>query len=76
MNDFVQVMILLMSAATAYFLCHKQGSVRRWGYVVGFLSEPFWLYAAWAAGQWAVVLLVFWWAGNYIRGALNNWRVE
>ncbi len=73
-DDFVQAMILMLSAITAYLLASGKGSVRRWGYVVGIVGEPFWLYASWVTGQWGVVILALWWTVQYIRGCINNWE--
>lgn len=75
-SDFAQAMLVLLGAGAIYLLSEKRGRVRRWGYIVGAASEPFWLYAAWTTQQWGVLLLVFWWSWFYIRGAINNWGVE
>ena len=73
MNDLVQAAILILSGVTAWLLASKHARVRRWGYVVGIVGEPFWLYASWVTNQWGVVLLALWWTAQYIRGAINNW---
>lgn len=72
---FVQAMIVLLGGATIALLASKLGRVRRWGYVVGLASEPFWIYAALVAGQWGILLVALWWAWFYYVGAVNNWDV-
>lgn len=73
MDSFVQVMILLLGAAAIALLASKDAWLRQWGYLLGFISEPFWIYSALRADQWAIIALALWWAGFYFLGARNNW---
>lgn len=73
MDIFVQAMILLLGAAAIALLASKDAWLRQWGYLLGFISEPFWIYSALQADQWAIVALAIWWAGFYFAGARNNW---
>ena len=71
-----QIALVILGAGAIFLLAQKRGRVRRWGYIVGLLSEPFWVYSSLTAHQWGVVALTAWWAGFYAIGAVNNWRVE
>lgn len=52
----------------AVFLLARSDKWQKWGYLSGLISEPFWIYAAWQADQWAVILLALWWAVWYAVG--------
>lgn len=71
---FIQAGILILGGFAVALLAHKEASVRKWGYVTGLASEPFWIYAAVTTDQWGVVLIALWWAWWYYKGALNNWN--
>jgi len=70
----VQAAIVILGGAAVVLLANKSGEVRRWGYLSGLLSEPFWVYSAVVADQWGVVILALWWGWWYWRGLVNNWN--
>lgn len=70
-HDFVQAYVLVCSGL-AVWLVARTDRWQRWGYVFGLLSEPGWLYSAWKAGQWGVVMLVAWYAYSWATGALRR----
>ena len=69
-DHIVQLVILIMGAMTVALISFPD---RRhyWGLVIGFLSEPFWLYATWKDGQWGIFILSFWYAYFYGIGWLR-----
>lgn len=69
--NFVQVMILVCSSTVAFLVGSKKAKVRRVGFVVGLIGQPFWLATAWTHGQWAIFALCFWYAFCYARGIWN-----
>lgn len=42
------------------------------GYFIGVISEPFWLYTAYAHEQWGIFVSAIWWTVFYSVGL---WRV-
>ena len=70
----VQVAIVILGALAISLLASAKGQVRRWGYVAGLVSEPFWIWSAYFADQFGVIALAVWWGYHYYRGAVNNWR--
>ncbi len=70
----VQTMILILGGLTVLLLALKNHKIRRWGYVAGLASEPFWLIWAWGNDGWAVILLIIWYSGCYSLGIWNNFR--
>ena len=75
-DNIVQFIIAVLGALAIFLLASKSGRTRRWGYVAGLASEPFWFYASLTTSQWGVLALAFWWSYFYTVGAINNWRVE
>lgn len=69
-----QLAIVILGGLAIYLLASKRARVRRWGYVSGLASEPFWIHASVTTEQWGVVLLAVWWGWFYFRGAVNNWH--
>ena len=67
-------MIAVLGGLAIWLLSLESNSWRRWGYLVGLISEPFWLYTALQYKQWGIVLLCIWYAGCYANGIRNNWK--
>ena len=68
----IQFIILVLGCATICLLASKKH--QRWGFAIGLVSEPFWLWSALANGQWGIVLLVVWYTISYAIGLKNHWR--
>ncbi|MCA9359832.1 nicotinamide mononucleotide transporter [Candidatus Nomurabacteria bacterium] len=44
----------------------------RWGFVVGLMSQPFWLITSYNNEQWGVFVLCFFYLGSWSYGIYNN----
>ena len=75
MMNAAQICILIMGGAAIWLIGRQNRRVRRWGYVVGLLSQPFWLYAAWQAAQWGILALSLWYVYAWADGIINHWRI-
>ena len=67
---------LAVLSLTAIILTTSRGArARRWGPVVGLLSQPLWIYATWNAPGQGGMLLVSWvYVAVWIRAIRNNWK--
>lgn len=74
MMDIPQVCILLLGGLAIWLVGRKNIRVRRWGYVAGLISQPFWLYAAWQAAQWGILALSCWYVYAWTDGIIEHWR--
>lgn len=74
--DIVQTAILILSGAAIWLVGRRNSWVRRWGYVVGLISQPFWLYAAYKAQQWGIFLLSIWYVWAWLSGIYEHWRTK
>ena len=46
------------------------GAAHRWGFVIGLLSQPFWIAATWRARQWGMLVLAIFYCGFWTQGIL------
>ena len=56
LDSFLQLAIAALSVA-AMLMIASTGPFHRWGFVVGLLSQPFWIAATWRARQWGMFTL-------------------
>ena len=70
-----QLMIAVLSLASVALLTSKN-KISRYGYVIGLLSQPFWLYETWSAGQVGMFVLSVVYTFMWIRGIYNHFIKE
>lgn len=46
---------------------------QRWGWLIGLMSQPLWLYATWQSEQWGLFALSFWYLYAWGKGARRRW---
>lgn len=72
-DDLVQAAMLITGAIAFLLVC--RGSPRaKWGWLIGLLGQPLWLYTTWRAGQWGMFALSCVYAYGWIEGVWNHWR--
>lgn len=47
--------------------------LRAWGFLLGLLSQPFWLVATWQARQWGMFFLSLWYCLGWGLGVWRCW---
>lgn len=62
---------LFVLSGFAIWLISSKGPWKRWGYLVGLMGQPFWIYAAIQSEQWGILLLTFWYCYAWSRGVWN-----
>jgi len=50
------------------WLMASTGEWQRWGFVLGLLGQPFWIAAAWRAGQWGGLIVSIGFTGAWLAG--------
>jgi hypothetical protein len=68
-----QAIIAICGISSVWLSQDRRDSVRRWACIIGFVAQPFWLYAAWKASQWGIFALAFVYAAGWARGIWNFW---
>lgn len=74
--DFVQAAIVILGGAAIWLVGRRNPRLRRWGYVVGLISQPFWLWATFTADQFGMYLLSLFYCWAWADGIYNHWRIK
>jgi len=70
----IDQIFLLVTGATAVWLSQDtREHVRKYAPIFGLLSQPFWFYASFTAGQWGIFAISFVYAYAWCRGFYNQW---
>jgi hypothetical protein len=68
----IQVAIAFLGGA-AILLVSRDGELRALGFLLGLLSQPFWLVATWQARQWGMFAVSLWYCLGWGLGAWRYW---
>ncbi|MCK5600499.1 hypothetical protein KAR91_01450 [Candidatus Pacearchaeota archaeon] len=70
-----QVGLLLFGAAAIYLVgLEPSNPYQKWGYVVGLISQPFWLYATYRDEQWGIFYLSIFYTYSWSAGIYNHFN--
>lgn len=64
--------LIVVSSCGAIALLAQTGSARRWGFVVGLVGQPAWLYLATAHRTWGILAVAVWWTAWYCWGIVTH----
>jgi hypothetical protein len=68
----IQFAIVFFSCISVFLFSTK--SWFRYGFVVGLLGQPFWIYASIESGQWGIFVVAIWFTVSHIRGIRNHFH--
>lgn len=68
-----QIAIALTGAVAIFLTQDSRASVRRWACIFGMCGQPFWIYAAWTAGQYGILALTLLYTAAWAKGIWVNW---
>ena len=68
-----QLGIAILGVTAIYLSQDSQANYRKWAPIFGLLSQPFWFYSSYQAGQWGVFGLSVIYTWCWIRGIINFW---
>lgn len=69
-NLISQIAITLFGCSAIWFVGRKE-QWRKWGYLLGLLSQPFWFYTVITHKQWGLFTLCCWYAYSWGQGVWN-----
>lgn len=72
MNLVAQIGIMVFGCSAVWFVGRRE-RWRRWGYILGVLSAPFWFYTSITHKQWGIVLVCAWYTYSWGQGVWNYW---
>lgn len=67
-----QIAIPIFSGLGVYFVS-KDTPSKRFGYIFGLCSQPFWIYTLFTHEQWGLFLLSLFFTIQWIKGIYNYW---
>lgn len=70
--DLIAQFFIVIFGCSSVWLVSRKEHWRRWGYVAGLLSEPFWFYTAIAHNQWGIAVLACWYTYAWGMGFVNH----
>lgn len=73
MLDVISQWMIVVLGPTAVFLVGMNNKWRRWGYVVGLVSQPFWFITLATNDQWPVFAVAFLYTYSWGQGFYNHW---
>ena len=68
-----QFVIPILSCAGVYFVT-KKDRTRKYGYVFGLCSQPFWIYTTAYNHQWGLFALSLFYTYRWIHGIVTHWK--
>lgn len=69
-----QICITVMSCGSIFLLSSKSSRTSRWGFVMGLLGQPFWIYASFTHAQWGIFAVSLWYTIAHVRGIVNHFK--
>lgn len=76
MNAIPQVFIMIFGVSAVWLVGRKLPKVRRWGYVCGLCSQPFWMWTTISHEQWGLVAMCAFYTYSWASGLMNHWRTH
>lgn len=71
-NIIIQCFIIFFSASAIWFVTRKE-DWKRYGYILGLCSQPFWIYTSIIHEQYGILLLSVFYTYSWCQGIYNYW---
>ena len=72
MEIFIQSWIIIFGCSAIWFVGRTE-KWKRYGYILGLLSQPAWLYTSIKSNQWGIFILSLWYTYAWGQGVYNYW---
>lgn len=66
--------MIMFLGGMAVFCVSRKDRFKKYGYIFGLCSQPFWVYTSIQNKQWGILILTFWYSYNWYKGIKNYWR--
>jgi len=66
----IQIIILILSAASIWLVTREE-DWKKYGYIIGLLSQPFWAYSSFVNEQWGIFALTLFYTYSWSQGIYN-----
>jgi hypothetical protein len=71
--DSISQIGIIIFGCSAIWLVGRKEHWKRWGYILGLCSQPFWFYTSITHEQYGVVLVSCWYTYSWAQGIWNYW---
>ena len=73
MDKIICQIWIIVFGCSAIWLVGRLEKQKRWGYVLGLMSQPAWFYTAIEHDQWGILALSLWYTYAWAQGIYNYW---
>lgn len=67
-----QIAIMVFGSAAIWLVGRKE-EWKKWGYILGILGQPFWIYTSYMNEQWGILLMTLFYTYSWSMGIYNYW---
>lgn len=69
----IEQVIIAVTGLIAIWLTQDEGQNRKYACLFGLAGQPFWVYAAWVAQQWGILILTIFYTLAWLKGIKTYW---
>jgi hypothetical protein len=70
----IEQVAIAATGVTAIFLTQsRSANTRRYACLFGLAGQPFWIWSAWSAAQWGILLLTAFYTFAWAKGVWTHW---
>lgn len=73
MANLIQIILLFLSGTAIYLSQHEKYNKNKYACLFGLASSPFWLFTAFNASQWGILLLSTYCTYSWFTGLTKYW---
>lgn len=68
-----QIAIFIFGVSAILLVGYKDDEIRKWGFVLGLIGQPFWIYSSYQSEQWGILLMTLFYTFSWSRGIYTHW---
>lgn len=72
--ELISQFAILILGGLAIWLVSSKKDYSKWGFVIGLISQPFWIYTTFSNKQYGMFVLSLWYTFGWTRGIYNNFK--
>lgn len=74
MGIILQIICAILGASAVILVGCKRHSLYRWGYLVGIINSPVWVFVEIYYEQWYLLLINIFYCYGWVQGFRNHWK--
>jgi hypothetical protein len=73
--EIISQIIICVFAPIAIWLISRLEEWKKWGFLIGFIIQPFWFYSFYVNKQWGMFFVTFFYTYSWLQG-INNYILK